>query len=60
MTKSNLAKVAAWLGAAVTSLSLQGAFGKYSSIAGTAAALLTAWAAHQASDTSAGHPNGKF
>jgi hypothetical protein len=60
MTKSTLAKVAGWLGAAISTLAASGSFGKYAVAAGAAGSALTAWGLHNASNTSAGHPNGAF
>jgi hypothetical protein len=57
-TKSNVAKIVAWVGAAIATLALNNAFGKYSAVAGTVASGFTALAAHLASNTSAVHPNG--
>lgn len=60
MTKSTWAKIAGWAGGAITTLALNGAFGKYSGFAATAGTLLTGVGIHTASNTSAGHPNGSF
>jgi len=57
MTKSRLAKIVGWVGQSLTAAAVYLA-PKYSAIALSAGAALTGWAIHNASDTSAGHPNG--
>jgi hypothetical protein len=59
MKKSFWAKALAWVGAAISTLALNGAFGKYSAAAGSLGAVATALATHHASDTSADNPAGK-
>lgn len=57
MTKSRFAKFVGWLGQTLTAV---GAYlaPKYSHYLLAVGAALTGWAIHNASDTSAGHPNG--
>lgn len=57
MTKSRLAKIVGWVGQALTGAAVYLA-PKYAGMALTAGAVLTGWGIHNASDTSAGHPNG--
>jgi hypothetical protein len=57
MTKARFAKFLAWLGGIATAAG-QFLAPKYAHIVLTAGSTLTAWAAHNASDTSAGHPDG--
>jgi hypothetical protein len=58
MTKNTWAKILAWVGAAITGLAANGAFGKYSSVVGTGGGILSALATHKAADTSGVHPDG--
>lgn len=58
MTKKRFAKIIAWAGGAVTTLAAGGQFGKYGQFAAMIGTALTAWAIHQATETSAERPNG--
>jgi hypothetical protein len=58
MYKKTFAKVIAWTAAGITILANNNFFGKYSGAILAVTSLLTALAAHVASDTSTGHPNG--
>ena len=57
-TKKGWVKIFGWLGTFINAGASQGVFGKYSPLAMTVGTMMMGMAVHNASETSAGHPNG--
>lgn len=58
MQKKTIAKAVAWIAAALGTLAAAKSFGKYNDFVLMVTPGIAGYAAHLASETSAGHPNG--